>query len=404
MAYLVAMTAGGGLPLFVRARDGSNSLPFSVIASLNGVQMYTGDRGGSLKSATAGGKRIVWRTFHDSLAMILIDVDDTIGAELYFMNVLDLCFDALVLYLGIGKLSNIRNADRLKKELRRVYSLLDRFCSFHESHSLIGHVTGLVDSVVGPKSALLQSYLDKFADSLDTNYSCVTVGGKVCAATDKWWQLSQKEGILLSYLIDSTHPETSADIPVFLPASSPKSSHRLLILQLKEDIFVCALCGPEQSIEQITENMPQHWDPASECLDAIAQYKHRGIPGSVQLDPGIVAFIYLCMDIGRCVSSFQMDDRTRSRLSRERRQMVLLQYYQTTQREFMSTNEGGSIGGDFALVHPPFESYLCATDYKSYSLLHEKRQLFLLFSHTVPTFALRDVSHQTLRILEKAIS
>ena len=404
MAYLVAMTAGGGLPLFVRAKDGSNSLPFSVIASLHGVQMYTGDRGGSLRSTTAGGKRIVWRTFRDSLALIMIDVDDTTGAELYFLNVLDLCFDALVLYLGIGKLSDIRNADRLKKELRCVYSLLDRLCSFHESHLLIGRVTGLVDSIVGSESALLQSYLNQFADQLDTNYGCVTVGGKVCAATDKWWQLSHKEAILLSYLIDCNQPETSADIPVFLPASSPKLSHRLLIFRLKEEVFVCALCGPEQSIEQITEIIPQHWNPASECLDTIAQYKDHGIPGSVQLDPGIVAFIYLCWDIDRCVSSFQMDSKTHSRLSRERRQTVLLQYYQTTQRELMSNNEGGSVGGDFALVHPPCESYLCADDFKSYSLLHKKRQLFLLFSHAVPTFALHDVAHQTLRILEKAIS
>lgn len=404
MAYLVAMTAGGGLPLFVRARDGSNSLPFSVMASLNGVHMYAGGRGASLRSTTAGGKRVVWRTFHDSLTLIMIDVDDTTGAELHFLNILDLCFDALVLYLGIGKLCDIRNADRLKKELRCAYGLLDRLCNFQDSHALISRVTGLVDSIVGSETAILQTYLDGFTDRLDTNYGCMIVGGKVCAATKKWWQLSHRETVLLSYLIDSHRPESPADIPVFLPAASPKLSHRLLVFKIKEGVFVSALCGPEQNLQQVAnEIVPQYWSPASDCLEAVACYKDKGMPETVQLDPGIVAFIYLCWDVNRCLSSFGINSKPHPILSRERRQTVLLQYYQTTQRELMAKDEV-AVTGDFALVHPPCESYLCSDDYKSYSLLYGKRQLFLLFSHSVPTFALRDVAHQTKQVLEKAIA
>ncbi|XP_062503133.1 protein fuzzy homolog [Corticium candelabrum] len=402
MAYLVAVTADGGLPLFVRARDGSDSLPFSVIASLNGVHMYAEDRGATLKSTTAGGKRVVWRTFHDSLTLIMIDVDETTGTEHHMFNLLDLCFSALVLYLGIGKLSDIRNTDRLKKEMKCAYALLDGLCNFHQSLALNGHVTGLSDVIVGPNTTILQTYLDGFADRLDTNYGCVLIGGKVCAATEKWWQLSCKEAVLLSCLVNSHQFESTVDIPVFLPVASPKLSHRLLVFRFKEDVFICALCGPEHDLQQVeNEIIPQYWNPASDCLDFILQDKDRGLPDTVQLDAGILAFIYLCFDLNRSLSSFQIDSKTDPRLPLERRQRVLLQYYLTTQRELIS-KEG--VTGNFALVHPVCESYLCADDYKSYCLLAGKRQLFLLYSHTVPTFALRDVAHQTIQILDKAVA
>ncbi|XP_054396995.2 protein fuzzy homolog isoform X18 [Pongo abelii] len=91
-------------------------LPFSVIGSLNGVHMFGQNLEMQLSSA---------RTENTTV----------------------------VLLVGLEELTNIRNVERLKKDLRASYCLIDSFLGDSE---LIGDLTQCVDCVIPPEGSLLQ--------------------------------------------------------------------------------------------------------------------------------------------------------------------------------------------------------------------------------------------------------
>ena len=68
----------------------------------------------------------------------------------------------------------------------------------------------------------MQAYLDAFCDAANSPYGCVCAGGRVSAATRKWWQLAALELVLLSLLLQSLPACSARDIAVFLPVTSPK--------------------------------------------------------------------------------------------------------------------------------------------------------------------------------------
>ena len=69
---------------------------------------------------------------------------------------------------------------------------------------------------------LFQSYLNAFSECANSPYGAVLVGGRLVAATTKWWQLEGVELVLLAQLVESLTPCASRDIAVFLPVTSPK--------------------------------------------------------------------------------------------------------------------------------------------------------------------------------------
>jgi len=46
-------------------------------------------------------------------------------------------------------------------------------------------------------SACSQEHLQAFAEAADSTYGCLLVNGKVLCATDKWWDLTGQELVLL---------------------------------------------------------------------------------------------------------------------------------------------------------------------------------------------------------------
>uniref|UniRef100_G1U5U1 FUZ/MON1/HPS1 first Longin domain-containing protein n=1 Tax=Oryctolagus cuniculus TaxID=9986 RepID=G1U5U1_RABIT len=154
--HLLCLAANSGVPLFCRSSRGGaparQQLPFSVIGSLNGVHMFGQNLEVQLSSARTEDTTVVWRSFHDSITLIALCSEDG-ASELRLERLLHVVFGAMVLLVGLEELTSVRNVERLKKELRASYCLIDSFLGHSE---LIGDLTQCVDCVVPPEGALLQ--------------------------------------------------------------------------------------------------------------------------------------------------------------------------------------------------------------------------------------------------------
>lgn len=154
--HLLCLAASSGVPLFCRSCRGGaparQQLPFSVIGSLNGVHMFGQNLEVQLSSARTEDTTVVWKSFHDSITLIVLSSEEG-ASELRLERLLQMVFGAMVLLVGLEELTNIRNVERLKKELRASYCLIDSFLGDSE---LIGDLTQCVDCVVPPEGSVLQ--------------------------------------------------------------------------------------------------------------------------------------------------------------------------------------------------------------------------------------------------------
>ncbi|KAK1878458.1 Protein fuzzy like [Dissostichus eleginoides] len=151
---LLCLTASSGVPLFTRGA--SKQLPFSVIGSLNGVHMFGGGHGVVLSSCeTQGGGKVVWRVFQDSMMLIVVSGGGQDGAgdskedEVRLQRLLENVWSCMVLVLGQDELTNVRNVERLKRDLRSCFSLIDQLLEDRQE-GILGNLTHCADSLLPP--------------------------------------------------------------------------------------------------------------------------------------------------------------------------------------------------------------------------------------------------------------
>ncbi|XP_047444973.1 alanine aminotransferase 2-like isoform X5 [Mugil cephalus] len=430
---LLCLTASSGVPLFTRGA--SKQLPFSVIGSLNGVHMFGGGQGVVLSCCqTEGGGKVVWRVFQDSVMLIAVsgggggggrsgaggkeeeEAEEEEGEEeeVRLQRLLENVWSCMVLVLGQDELANVRNVERLKRDLRSCFSLIDQL--LEERHEgILGNLTHCADSLLPPNPAILQEAVDAFAQAADSEFGCLIVHGRIATATEKWWRLAPQEVVLLSALIRSLSASgsSSCDYPVFLPQGSPTVAHRLLRFQLLPGADACVLCGPTPSLHRAeTGLVVRFWSPLLETLRDCLAVGERCLPGSVSLRPDVLAFLLINRETRRSVCSVRPS--TCQPLSKARCWELLKLFYifcisrYFTQEETLCvspeerTHRG--IAEDFAagFSHQPQQCYLVTEECKSYGLQTSQHQLYLLILPSVPTFALRTVATQTLSDLTAA--
>lgn len=414
---LLCLTASSGVPLFTRGS--SRQLPFSVIGSLNGVHMFGGGQGVVLSRCdTEGGGKVVWRVFQDSVMLIAVAGGGPGGAcrskeeEVRLQRLLENVWNCMVLVLGQDELANVRNVERLKKDLRSCFSLIDQLLE-EKQGGILGHLTHCADALLPPNPTLLQEAVDGFAQSADSEFGCLIVHGRIAAATEKWWRLAPQEVVLLSALMRSLSASgsVSCDYPVFLPQGSPTVAHRLLRFQLLPGADVCVLCGPTPSLHRAESGLVvRFWAPLVGTLRDCLAVGERCLPGSVSLRPDVLALLLINRETRRSVScvraSHLLGDPA---LPSESRCWELLRLFfifsvthYFTQEETLSVSPEDtsqrSKTEDFVLgfSHQPLQCYLVTEECKSYGLQTPQHQLFLLIPLSVPTFALRTVASQTL--------
>uniref|UniRef100_A0A4X1VS50 Fuzzy planar cell polarity protein n=2 Tax=Sus scrofa TaxID=9823 RepID=A0A4X1VS50_PIG len=370
MVHLLCLAASSGVPLFCRSSRGGaparQQLPFSVIGSLNGVHMFGQNLEVQLSSA---------RT------------EDT----------------TVVLLVGLEELTNIRNIERLKKELRASYRLIDSFLGNSE---LIGDLTQCVDCVVPPEGSLLQEALSGFAEAVGTAFVSLVVSGRVVAATESWWRLGMPEAVLLLWLVGSLPPQAARDYPVYLPHGSPMVPHRLLTLTLLPGLELCLLCGPRPPLSQLDAQLLERWwQPLLDPLRACLPLGPRALPGGFPLHADILGLLLLHLELKRCLFTVELSGDKEPSPGQRRR--LLRSFYTLVTATYFPPEPGQPEKVEEAVhrAQVPRACYLVSgpeepgIGWRLVALQLGPRRLLLLLSAQSPTHGLRGLATHTLHAL-----
>ncbi|XP_058902153.1 protein fuzzy homolog isoform X2 [Kogia breviceps] len=373
--HLLCLAASSGVPLFCRSSRGGaparQQLPFSVIGSLNGVHMFGQNLEVQLSSAKTEDTTVVWKSFHDSITLIVLSSEEG-TSELRLERLLQMVFGAMVLLVGLEELTNIRNVERLKKELRASYRLIDTFLGDSE---LIGDLTQCVDCVVPPEGSLLQEALSGFAEAAGTAFVSLVVSGRVVAATESWWRLGMPEAVLLPWLVGSLAPQAARDYPVYLPHGSPTLLERW-------------------------------WQPLLDPLRACLPLGSRALPAGFPLHTDILGLLLLHLELKRCL--FTVEPSGDREPSSEQRRRLFRSFYTLVTATHFPPEAGQPEEKAEEVVHRaqvPRACYLVlgaeepGTGWRLVALQLGPRRLLLLLSSQSPTHGLRGLATHTLHAL-----
>uniref|UniRef100_A0A6I8SVL2 Protein fuzzy homolog n=1 Tax=Xenopus tropicalis TaxID=8364 RepID=A0A6I8SVL2_XENTR len=376
--FLLCLAASSGVPLYSRSKGSSRQLTFSVIGSLNGVHMFASNQDVLLTSTCTENTRVAWRAFHDSITLIVMSSESG-ASELSLNRLLENVFNAMVLVIGLDDLVNIKNVERLKKDLRACYRLIDSFLLETEK---MGDLTQCVDCVIAYDVPILQECLDNFTQAAESNFGCLMAGGKVVVATEKWWRLSSQEVMLLCWLVASLAPHSSRDYPVYLPQGSPTLIERF-------------------------------WKPVHDPIKSCLRVQMRSFPASVPLHHGILGLLLINRDMNKSLYTVQahpMEEmqKTDLKLTLEQRRSALRSFYTLAMsRYFPSERADGkntlpseeSFQSGFS--HSAHQCYTISSSCKCYGMKTELHLLFLLLKPEVPTFSMRSIANKTIAAFTK---
>ncbi|XP_022379467.1 protein fuzzy homolog isoform X3 [Enhydra lutris kenyoni] len=370
--HLLCLAASSGVPLFCRSCRGGaparQQLPFSVIGSLNGVHMFGQNLEVQLSSARTEDTTVVWKSFHDSITLIVLSSEEG-TSELRLERLLQMVFGAMVLLVGLEELTNIRNVERLKKELREA--------------------------------------LSGFAEAAGTAFGSLVVSGRVVAATESWWRLGTPEAVLLPWLVGSLPPQAARDYPVYLPHGSPTVPHRLLTLTLLPGLELCLLCGPRPSLSQLDPQLlDRWWQPVLDPLRACVPLGSRALPAGFPLHTDILGLLLLHLELKRCL--FTVEPSGVQEPSPEHRRRLLRSFYTLVTATHFPPEPGSAedkVEEVAQRTQVPRACYLVSgpeepgMGWRLVAVQAGPRRLLLLLSAQSPTHALRGLATHTLQAL-----
>ena len=403
VTQLICVTADTGLPLFTRAPGCKKALPFPIMGSLNGIDMFAKKHGIELVNSRAGKAKILWKVFKGSLKFIAIARDSNVP-DFQLLLLLENVFNALVLILGLSEIEVINNVDKFKKEVRGSFSIIDNLLN---GSPPFGCITQCVDVILCYDVSILQERLDIFVKACDSEFGCLFVHGKIVVATDKWWQLLPSEMMLVMMLIRSMPHANARDFPIYLPHGSPNVPHRLLTMEIIENVEVCVICGPEPLLQNVLEKqLGQYWRSKTmeKLLWTCCSSHPKNVPANITIDNLINGFILTNMEEGRCLASISpCGSMSGSELmDAERRQQVLTEFYISvvgTAFSFGDDEDNDNAHAELGFSHDITETYQCADNYKLYAAQFDHHQIFILFSKETPIYAMSTYTEGIFRQL-----
>ncbi|XP_058678772.1 protein fuzzy homolog isoform X2 [Ammospiza caudacuta] len=260
---LVGVATASGLPLF--CRPPRPQLPFSLVGALHGVRLFGAAAGAELREAATPTASLAWAQYGNSLTLVALSPSPG-PAGPALQRILQSALGTLVLILGQEELLPIRNVERLKRDLRGCFPLLDSLLRPRggggEGWGMGGPCWPLPPGT--PRQAL-QERLQRFAAAAQTELGCLLcAGGVAWLGTAHWGALPDDDSAHLRALLATPPPPgggagvgvAARDVAVFLPNSSPKVPLRLLWLRLLPGVGAGLLCGPRPSLHHVIGQVP----------------------------------------------------------------------------------------------------------------------------------------------------
>ncbi|KAK3855369.1 hypothetical protein Pcinc_034019 [Petrolisthes cinctipes] len=407
---LIVLSSGSGVPLLVRHVGPGKAPAYALIGSLNGVHVFGESHGVNLCNTRTHNANITWKTYHNSIRLVLIRGSECVGDECDG-RLLDLVFGSLVLLTGLDTLNTPSSIERLKRDVRACYGVIDELLSAamntHE-HTHFSHLTGCVECVIPSEQHTLQAELDKFAEGADSTYGCVTLRGRVVCGTRNFWSLSHTELVLLPLLAASNSYTAARDLPIYLPNKSPNVPFRLLVVRLTGQVSVLVLCGPTPTLSEMMRAASTFWAPSYQVLEALTSLGPRNLAPNIlsQLDNAVMGLILVNYNNKKCVSCVHPSEEIRSPrgLSVARKMSALQSVYRALIGPLLQPPAMPPDDYPTLALHPdhlPRECYISTETYKVYIIQSSPYHLLVLFPPALPIHIARQVSQRTLTIFTK---
>ncbi len=92
-------------------------LCLQVFDTLHSIFSYGNNHGFRIHSVDATQFKIIWKSYHSKITLILFDTIKPVDREVYFSK-LDLLFNAIVIFYGVEDLLNIADVETFKNDIK----------------------------------------------------------------------------------------------------------------------------------------------------------------------------------------------------------------------------------------------------------------------------------------------
>ncbi|KAL7296513.1 hypothetical protein TKK_0009948 [Trichogramma kaykai] len=399
-AHVMCLTSSGGIPLFVRKKGNGDLMTFSKMASLNGIHMFLKTHNIELLNTDMPDATIVWKEFHKCIILIAIANAST---KKIIDELLEAVFNTMILFIGLKDIQQPRSVERLKRDLRSCYPVIDKLLECSDIGDAMGSKSDLIDltnCIMCSENHLLQVCLEGYMECLESLYGCMLIHNCIAVATNSWWSLDLIERKLLMLATTSENSSTIRQLPIFLPNKSPNIAYRLVNVTLVNNIRILALCGPNPELSEIEKLTLQIWKNSTDLLQASEQCYPRNLPASIILDTGILGFLLVNYKIGKYVLS-RNTQHLKNFISSTHKLDTLKTFYNHTIEIFLvSTSEENKNDLNCNKASAGMrETYWCSEYHKCHALKEADHIFCVLYSSTVPSHTMRLLTKKTLKML-----
>uniref|UniRef100_A0A182Y5J5 Fuzzy n=1 Tax=Anopheles stephensi TaxID=30069 RepID=A0A182Y5J5_ANOST len=397
--HLMCLTSDGGVPIYSKKRGDSENLPFSTIASLNGVHMFCKSQGVDLPITYLEDSMIMWKEFEGTIVMIGIARDIT---EKTLRQLLDYSYQAMVFCVGIHSIKKIKNIDRFKRELKNYYPLIDQLLEVVEAD-----LFRYVDCVLCSESMGMLTKLNEFSVQIGSPFCAILVRQRIACGTEGWWDLDVIDRKLLMLLLNASST-IQQDVPVYLPKKSPSIAYRFISIPLTQGVSICALCGAEPKYDVLQGLSQQFWMGELDMLISAEQKYPKSFPTTVELDTHILGFLLLNREHAKYVMSRgavqSLNNNPGGKVrpsgatmstggpSGHHRLDILRSFF----HQSVDVMEDTLREGDRVIN---LEQYWCSDYHKCHALIEGSNVLCVLYTSAIPTHIMRIVTQKTLNTL-----
>nr|SVE70465.1 EOG090X07E6 [Daphnia similis]SVE71720.1 EOG090X07E6 [Daphnia similis] len=315
----------------------------------------------------------------------------------HLKHILDLVSHTMVFYLGLEELINVKNIERLKKDLKVCYPLIDTILDGlnpKEDSEEFCDLTDYTDVLSCSERSTFEGILNCFAESVGTVFGCLRVHSKVAAATPNWWTLDSVELLQIQLLLSNERYDTGIDIPIYLPVRSPKIPFRLVQWKLTQNSDVCLLCGPTPSLADLEKEVKRFWRTAFALLKSAESCYPANIPSDITLDKNVLSYLVMNTDKRRSLSSLSPHTTSgdvHSHLTSVRKRDILRTFYKTivgTMIDLPGPTQTGSK-----------EVFMNFEYYSLHALVSDVYLILVLYPSGLHNHYLRSITRTTLKML-----
>ncbi|XP_055855102.1 protein fuzzy homolog [Episyrphus balteatus] len=284
--HVMCLTADGGLPIFTRKKGECENLPFSTVASLNGVHMFFKSMGVCMNSTIAEDWTLLWKDYESAITLIVCGRN---MSEKKLELLSDLVFNSFKLFVNSEDLqTSTKIVDRLKREAKQYMPIVDRLLD-----SLATDILGFNDCILSTDNAHLLMKLNEFSVQCDSLFCCIVVNQKLAVGTEGWWDLDLIDRKLLITMLNSAD-RSQNDVPVYLPKKSSNTAYRFVSVPIAGCGILCVICGADPTYQEISNIAQNVFRNENEIMKSVERCISKNfLPETIESNVNVLEIVLL---------------------------------------------------------------------------------------------------------------